>query len=269
MTRFDRILIPTELAPASTGPANYAVTLARTLNSELVFLHVLEGEWPLDSEERSMRSRIMRIAADTPCRFLTRKGSPAEVILETALDEGADLILMSTGGANAVLRFVGQSVTARVMREARCPVWSSRGDLALAATKPIRRILCGLTTAVQSAVTLRYAAALCEKLKASLTLIHSDRALAPSRGIPSDSDWHQYVSGVIRDELMATHELGGRGADLRLEGGNTLAVVPDVAERIDADLLVVGRSPSKRLLADFRMTSFELIRRTACPVVSV
>lgn len=269
MARFDRILIPIELVPASIGTAQYAAALARSLSSEMVFLHVPEGMWPLGGDERSVRSRIMRIAADMPFRFLTREGTPAEVILETALSEGADLILMPTGGANAMLRFAGRSVTAKVMSEARCPVWSGRGDLASAATEPIRRILCGLTTAVQSGIVLRYATALSEKLKASLTLIHADRALARSRGIPCESERLQHVSGVIREELMAAHELEGKGADLRLEGGRTLTVVADVAERIDADLLVVGKSPAKRYLADFRMTSFELIRRTACPVVSV
>ena len=49
-------------------------------------------------------------------------GEPYEVILKTAKEEGADLIVMGNRGFSKIKRFFVGSVTQRVISEAPCPV---------------------------------------------------------------------------------------------------------------------------------------------------
>lgn len=269
MPGFDKILVPVDLSAASIGAAHYALALADALGAEVAFLHALGGEWPLAGEQRCMRNRIQRLASQSPARFLVREGSPAEVIIETAKNEKADLILMPTCGSPALLRLAGCSVTAKVMRDARCPVWSARGDLESYAARPIRKILCGLTGAASSAVVLRFAAALSKKLSAGLTLIHAERALVPAPRIPYDPQYRSHVRKMVVEELAGIQDREGVAAELRVEGGNALSVVPAAVDGMGVDLLIVGRSSTETLMGRLRMTGFELVRRTSCPVVCV
>lgn len=269
MATIKKLLVPVDLTSASIGAAHYAVALSAALDAEIVFLHAFEGGWPLSGAKRGNQSRIQRAARQAPARFLVREGSPAAVIIETANSENADLILMPTSGPPALLRLAGFSVTAAVMREARCPVWSAYGDLESYAAKPIERILCGLTGAAQSAVVLRFAAALSQKLQAGLSFIHAERALSPAIGIPCDPEYRLFVRGLVNEELAGVRAAAGVAGEIQVEAGETLSVVPAAAERIDADLLVVGRSGSDTILGRWRMTGFELIRRASCPVVCV
>ena len=256
MPAIKKILVPVDLSSASTGAAHYAVALSAALDAEIVFLHALEGDWPLSGAKRGNQSRIQRAARQAPARFLVREGSPTAVIIETANSENADLILMPTSGPPALLRLAGFSVTAAVMRGARCPVWSAHGDLETHAAKPIKRILCGLTGAAQSAVVLRFAAALSETLNARLTLIHAERALSPAIGIPCDPEYRLFVRGMVDEELARVRTAAGVAAEVRVEGGDKLSVVPAAAEGIDAELFVVGRSDSSTVLGRGRMTGF-------------
>lgn len=269
MATIKKILAPVDLTDASIGTAHYAAALSAALGAEIVFLHALEGDWPLTGAKRRNQARIQRAARRAPFTFLVREGAPAEVIVETANSEKADVILMSTRGAPALLRIAGLSVTAAVMRGARCPVWTAQGDLDTHAMKPIKRILCGLTGAAQSAVVLRFAAALSKTLDAGLTFVHAERALSPAIGVPCDPEYRLFVRGMVDEELEVVQAAAGVAGEIRVEGGEALKVVPAAAERMDADLLVVGRSDSNSILGRWRMTGFELARRTSCPVVCV
>jgi nucleotide-binding universal stress UspA family protein len=53
---------------------------------------------------------------------MTKQGNVTEVILETARQTDADLILMSTDGRNGFLDAVRGSHSERVLRHARCPL---------------------------------------------------------------------------------------------------------------------------------------------------
>jgi nucleotide-binding universal stress UspA family protein len=269
MPAIKKILVPVDLSSASIGAAHYAVALSAAQDAEIVFLHALEGGWPLSGAKRGNQSRIQRAARQAPARFLVREGLPAAVIVEAANSENADLILMPTSGPPALLRLAGFSVTAAVMRDARCPVWTAQSDLESHAAKPIKQILCGLTGAAQSAVVLRFAAALSQKLQAGLSFIHAERALSHAIDIPCDPEYRLFVRGLVNEELAGVRAAAGVAGEIQVEAGETLAVVPAAAERIDADLLVVGRSDSDTILGRWRMTGFELIRRASCPMVCV
>ena len=70
--------------------------------------------------DQALRPELDGIAVT---RLLLR-GDPAQEIVKTARDRNAGLIVMSTHGHGPFYRFLLGSVTAKVLHESHCPVWT-------------------------------------------------------------------------------------------------------------------------------------------------
>lgn len=135
-----RILCPTDFSEASAAAERLAVTMARSLGSELVLLHVA-SETPLWRESvamaqvRAVFEAQRKWAADTlaarcagpagqgvSARWLLKTGVPWQEIVQAAAAEGAEMIVMGTHGRTGLDRLLVGSVTERVVRQAPCPV---------------------------------------------------------------------------------------------------------------------------------------------------
>jgi nucleotide-binding universal stress UspA family protein len=269
MTDFRKILVPVDLSSRSIGAARYAATLGREFNSELVFVHALQNGWPLDEAAKEVWNEIKGTQNTTQTRFVISEGAPAAVILEAARTEDVDLILMPTRGVPVLYRLFDSSITAQVLRAARCPVWAGLDDLSSHAQRPIRTILCGLSLGPRAGSVLRWAAGLARQLKATLTVIHTSRSLESTPAYPCDGEWRLWFKKMAKDDISALQKAAGSHADVWLEPGRPLAAIPSVAESLRADLLVIGKSPQRRLLGDLRTMSYDMVCRMPCPVASV
>ncbi len=148
MKHFRRVLVATDLTPASTPAVRKAIGLAAENGAELILAHayqppslILEGYVPpatYDSWDESVQSDARRKMqpwlddaekAGVPVRALILTGTPEEAILGAARDCGADLVVMGTHGRTGVSRFFLGSVAARVVAAAPCPVITVASNL--------------------------------------------------------------------------------------------------------------------------------------------
>jgi nucleotide-binding universal stress UspA family protein len=269
MTHFRKILVPVDLSRRSVGAARYAASVGNELGSELVFVYALQNGWPLGDAERDIWNEIVKIQGIAPSKCVIREGGPVPVILDAAETEEADLILMPTRGVPFLSRLFDRSITAQVLRAARCPVWAGLDDLSSLSRRPVRTILCGLSLGPRAGSVLRWAAGLAQRLKATLTVIHTSKSLESMPGYPCDGEWRLWVKRMAREDISALQAETGTDADVWLEPGRPLVAIPSVAESVRADLLVIGKSPQRRLLGDLRTMSYEMVCRAPCPVASV
>jgi len=144
-TPFRHILCPVDFSPASLNALRYGVSLAEESGGRLVLLHVLD--WPLDWPEpagtgpdlHAHRRRLeeearheLHVAIPDEARNwctpteIVGVGKPYDVILTTARDCGADLIVMGVHGRHVMELHVFGSTTDHVIREATCPVLTIR-----------------------------------------------------------------------------------------------------------------------------------------------
>ena len=151
-----RILVPTDFSSSSQRAADYAGTLARSLGAAVHFIHVLdvsqapEMAWAPAREAAAMyeqRSQegLTTLAALTaaferryvPATSEVRTGALPSQIVQAAIDNGADLIVMTTHGRSGLSHLVLGSVAEYVIRHASCPVLAVRdsGLLPLAAVE--------------------------------------------------------------------------------------------------------------------------------------
>jgi nucleotide-binding universal stress UspA family protein len=139
-----RVLLPTDFSARDRWAEAHAVELLRSLGGEVTLVHVVtdtplsgegvgkvEAEW-IDAARRAaaeetLEARVLVLrAAGIAARWRLRAGDPAEEIVEAALSEGADLIVMGTHGRRGVNRLVLGSVAEQVVRRAPCPVVTGR-----------------------------------------------------------------------------------------------------------------------------------------------
>ena len=71
------------------------------------------------------------------CEIVTRlSGDPATGILEAEKELGADLVVMTTHGRTRIAHLILGSIAEKVVRESRCPVFTTRRGEELASTEP-------------------------------------------------------------------------------------------------------------------------------------
>jgi nucleotide-binding universal stress UspA family protein len=147
MSRFRRILHPTDFSRASTPAFKRAVEMAKANRSELVVAHVLGPVMPimvdgyvsprvyedLDAAARSAAQKQLRKLIDKAkqagvrTKGLLLDGVSHERIARAAKAQKADLIVIGTHGRTGVAKLFLGSVASRVLAVSPCPVLTVRG----------------------------------------------------------------------------------------------------------------------------------------------
>jgi nucleotide-binding universal stress UspA family protein len=135
--RFRTVLLATDLSPTSEAATTAALELAATVGARLLAVSVIDpGALRLAggryfARVDQVRAERERIAQELVARgrsmgvdvgFLVWEGEPGESIIEAAVAESADLIVVGSHGRGAVGRFLIGSVSDHVVRNASCPV---------------------------------------------------------------------------------------------------------------------------------------------------
>lgn len=146
---FKKILVPVDGSERAEKALIPALALAHAADGEVIMLRVPEygnelvtkaaGLSFMKEKEQAAKRRLCNsylrgvrqthVDFETPIRLEVIDGDPAAVILDTAVSEEIDLIVMTTHGRTGLGRWVYGSVTERVLRHAPCPVLALRDEL--------------------------------------------------------------------------------------------------------------------------------------------
>jgi nucleotide-binding universal stress UspA family protein len=142
---FKRLLCPVDFSDSSLAALERAFSIAQESDADLTLLHAFE--WTPDDEpltnrpisvpefrgelERELTARLEALIPDsvrTWCRPVLRivHGKAYRQILDAAVEENADLIVMGVHGRNALEQMLFGSTTNQVVRRATCPVLTVR-----------------------------------------------------------------------------------------------------------------------------------------------
>ncbi|MDX1613614.1 MAG: universal stress protein [Candidatus Promineifilaceae bacterium] len=187
---FGKIMVPldgSKLAERALGPA---VTLGRCWQAQLLLVRVPVyrqllvpgasgyGMFLPEAERQDSRSEVnaylqaCRSELGYPRQMIqTRQasGDVAGTIVDMAMTEAVDLIVMTTHGYSGFTRWMLGSVTERVLRSAPCPV------LALRTKSTLQRMVVTLDGSALSEQALEPGLALARGLGAEVTLVRVDQ----------------------------------------------------------------------------------------------
>jgi len=286
-----KILVPVVRADTCRHIGHQAAWLARRFHADVILLHVVTPlSYPYsvlesghDMTARDFHAQAVQRAKQDLDRALlpeldgirvTRvllRGEPARVIAETARDQNAGLIMMSTRGEGAFYRLLLGSVTAKVLLETECPVWTGAHlEEAPAGEFSIRRVLCSVELKPHSRHTLELAAEMAAAVDATLTLVHvtpSVEIYGPG-GSRTDPVWREEIVSFATKEIVKLQQDAGTSAEVIIDSGNVPQALNRAAERTKADVLVIGRIPGRSHLGD-NGEGYGIIRESQIPVLSV
>jgi nucleotide-binding universal stress UspA family protein len=145
MKAFKRIILATDLSPASEPALKEAIGLAKENGAELLIAHAYQPPTVVEAQSISagvyeewdqsiragVKSRLQKLVESAAkegvkAEPLILRGAPYEAIAEAARRKDADLVVLGTHGRKGVSRFFLGSVAARVISTAPCPVMTVR-----------------------------------------------------------------------------------------------------------------------------------------------
>jgi len=129
-----KILFGSDFSPTAAKALPYALSLAREYGAELTVLHVLEGasttEFVQEGRDKALREIENSIPAEARAgcklRMLVRVGKSYEQIIQLALEEQTDLVVLGVRGRIAVNLALFGSTTHRVLQLGPSPVLTVR-----------------------------------------------------------------------------------------------------------------------------------------------
>jgi nucleotide-binding universal stress UspA family protein len=155
MVMFKSILHPTDFSPEAEHAFQLACSLACAHGGRVLVLYVQEqspGVYasgfatappppPLsEADMQKLRDQLQQMQPEDSAvavQHLLKIGDPAAVILDTAVDNACDVIVMGTHGRSGVRRWLMGSVAEKVMRGAACPVLTIKSAGPVGPARPL------------------------------------------------------------------------------------------------------------------------------------
>jgi nucleotide-binding universal stress UspA family protein len=265
MLPFTRILFPVDYSEHSAGAARYVEAFAGRFDAEVVMLHSVDFPHYNDSlADINPARKREQLDAFLEKEFeyfkvdrVILRGDPSRSILKTATEKHCDLIMMPTHGLGGFRRFLLGSVTAKILHDADCPVFTGAHLEQAPALENIefRTFLCAVSSESYGRKVLAAAAEFANVYRGKLVVVHATGMVENLAG--------------ARREIEQTVAAAGADAEIVVERGEVPAVVSAQAALHKADLLIIGRSPAPGVFGRLRAHAYPIIRQSPCPVISV
>ena len=296
MLEIKKILVPSDFSPCSGQALAHALALARRIDAEVhvLFAEVPYGEAypkPADSAAADPLQAFLEqagveqgdAALDPACfrieHVVVRNVIVAPAILDYAVDQDIDLIVMGTHGRRSVEHLLLGSIAEDIVRLAPCPVLTLR-----ASKKPqpapteVRSILVPVDFSEHAREALRYARVLAAFFDARLDLLHViEEALHPAfygPGLQSVYDVIPDLDEKAEERLRTFYweAEGGAVSEVRFKAltGKVARVIAKYAAQEGTDLIVIATHGLTGLEHYFMGSVAErVVRRAPCPVFTV
>jgi nucleotide-binding universal stress UspA family protein len=290
MIRFQRILFPVDFSRQDHEAAPFVRAMAERFQSEVILLHVagvvpawygtsdLVGSNPvfdLKSFLDERRQRLCRHLEDELrglwVKRILEQGDAAREIAKCVQDQKIDLIMMPTHGFGPFRRFLLGSVTAKVLHDTNCPVWTGvhTEELWSHTHHQWRRFLCAIDADQKEAPLLEWAAQFSSEQGAELRVVHVVHAAAPIHAGEESPALRDFLLDTSRERLAALQSAAGTKLDILMRFGKVEEVVRSAAQEYEADLILIGRGLIQGMLGPLRSEAYTIIREAPCPVISV
>lgn len=289
--RLERILFPFDYSDRCRSVAPVVRSLVQRTGARLTIINVLadpSAEYPASTaflippiEYENMlafgTNHLRQIAAeafpDCVVDVVCKMGDAAKQIVCVANE--MDLIMMPTRGPGKFRRLLLGSITAKVLDDATCPVWTDTnvGDQKHPQEKnqprefSARNILCAVDAKNESESLIRHAAELAGLYSGKIHLVH---ALPELDGTFKElrPELARNYRKTAMEKIAALRDRAGVSAEIRIEEGSVSEVIRATALESFSDLIVIGRGHLHGFLGRLRTNVYAIIRDSPCPVLS-
>jgi nucleotide-binding universal stress UspA family protein len=253
MQLIKNILLAHDFSKPSENLEAAAVELAKIFESEIIPIHVLPDDIGNEKVKsllqetatqklKEIAQRLEKEGIKTPKQVLTF-GSPNEKIVETAVDENANLILVGSGETQKDEKFLLGTTTERIIQKSEKPVLVIKEGTPL----KVKQILCPVDFSLTSKRALKNAITMAHRLKAKLTIL----SVCDAQG----SDWitketerinytdKRYEENKIKlDKFLEAFNFTNLDWEKEIRRGKPAKEILNLISEKMVDLLVIGTS---------------------------
>ena len=287
MLTLKHILFPIDFSDRCCGAVPFVESMARRYNAEVTLLSGAQPFYlggmgdpgaPMIDPEELLRDLDARLRNSLTNNFVglhvsrvAELGDPSTVIVEFANSHNVDLIMMPTHGYGPFRSLLLGSVTAKVLHDANCSVWTSAhtNEPPRREQATYRKILCAIDGTEASIPLMRWAKDLATDAEASLRLINVVAGMEAGLARQMDREFEEALRREARTTIEHLEHSAGIEAPLCVDAGNIAQSVCEDAREHGADLVVIGRGVSQGALGRLRTHAHAIIRQSPCPVISI
>ena len=288
MLAIKHILFPIDFSERCCSAAPFVRAMAQRFGARITLMSVVSPFWqtgagdfagaiPVDMDEikRDLETRLggalVNEFAGLAVDRVAEIGDPAETITRYVHSEGADLIMMPTHGYGPFRSLLLGSVTAKVLHDAHCPVWTATHIEDPPALHHVmgRNVLCAVDATPASVPLMQWAAEYARNSGGALRLVH---AVSGIQGWPErqlDREFEESLRLQARETIDKLQKSVGLAVPLCVAVGEVAGAVREEAERHNTDLILIGRGILHETLGRLRTHAYGIIRHAPCPVLSV
>jgi nucleotide-binding universal stress UspA family protein len=278
-----------DFSPACVAIAAYVKRAATLFGASVTLVHVFDAashngyeaivrpasEIAEEHRYLSLEKLNSFLQAEFPaaeCSRLLLSGDAAAEITMAAQAGEFDLIVMPTH-AGRFRRMLLGSTTAKVLNDSDCPVLTTEHAETMV-PRPLdhREWLCAIALNGDSERVLRLANQAAAAVRARLSVIHAIQASHLSRPMELGLD-EEMNSMELQEARRHAEELQrtvGSNASLRIAAGPAIKdALVEAARRSDADVFIIGRSCQSGAHGRMRDLTYQVVRDSPFPVLSV
>ena len=292
MRGFQHILFPIDFSERCRAVRPFVRSVAARFGAKVTLLHALDvpkgfyagigAGYPITIDWDAMRLGAERELAtffESPEAAIPGGvdravviGEPAAEITEFAEKYNLDLIMMPTLGYGKFRGLLLGSVTAKVLHDVACPVWTAAHteDPSLPVHVKCENILCALDLTPDGLSLLQHSVELAALFKARLRLVHA--IPAEQSGPDGRFDvgvFERFLLDSAREGLARMQKDAGADVQTCVEAGAVSKIVRAAALEQQADLVLIGRGKIHERLGRLRTNAYSIIRDSPCPVTSL
>jgi nucleotide-binding universal stress UspA family protein len=273
----DRIFVATDFTKQAENAMAFAAALARSHSSALTLVNVIDLSiisasvntlvGPAvavlkETSESLLKEAVGRLPGLAVQTKLLEEFSPSNALLSIASE--ASLLVMGTTSKHALEKFVVGSVAEQVLRSAPCPVLTVGPKVPRLSSEylTLHNILFATDFSSQAAKAAPFALAFAEDSVSNLYLCHVD----PKEQTVSTSD--SFLSALERIVPRSAYDWCNPRAVV--EHGQADRAILELAENVDADLIVLGARKASFWLEHIHTgLTPALLAEARCPVLTV
>lgn len=286
MPSIKHILFPFDFSGQGSHVAPFVRAMATRFNAKVTLYSVVPPTWELPpagmrpligdnpaewtgSLHAQLEEALTDDLAGIAVERVADSGDPAFRIRAFADTHGVDLIMMPTHGLGLFRGFLMGSVTAKVLHDAKCPVWTAAHAEAQRSSVLPRRVLCAVDGTPKTPALLQWAGAFSAGVGATLTLLHVVGRITDGPFLASERELQEEIRKRAHDRIDSMQRSAGVNSPLRVAVGEIGPTVTEEARQEHADLVIIGRGAISEPFGRLRTHAFGIIQLSACPVLSV
>lgn len=286
MATIKHILFPFDFSQQGVLAAPFVRTAASRHGARVTLMSVVPPVWDIPSGEMPVVLDVdpkkmeddLRLRLDSALtkelegvciQRMVDYGDPARKITDFAHSHAVDLIMMPTHGCGLFRSMLIGSVTAKVLHDASCPVWTATHAEEQHSKDVPGTIIYAVDGTPKTPALLQWAAEFSQRMGATLKLLHVVPPISDWLGLPSERELQEEAREEARAKIDSLQKSAGVNLPLRVAVGQIANTVTEEARQEGADLIIIGRGTLQSSLGRLRTHAYGIIQKSPCPVLSV